>query len=398
MGRGHVSGVLAEHADGFRARLLAEGYTEGSAARLVHLMAHLSRWMDGVGLSTGELTPPIVEQFVGARCSAGYAGWRTSNALVPLLSYLRRIGVTPSDERQVLWSEVEELLGRYDAYLVAERDLAAASRRSYLGVARRFLSWSAELPETLASLSAATVSEFVMHECARRAPGSASTTTTGMRSLLRYLYLRGFTPSLLSAAVPSPARWALAGVPRYLRDDDVRALLASCDRSCAVGRRDFAIVTVLVRLGLRAGEVARLELVDIDWRNGELGVRVKGGRVERLPLPVDVGEAIVGWLRDGRPRAGGTTVFCRLRAPHGALTAGGVSAVVRHASKRAGLAPIGAHRLRHTAATTMLQAGASLVEIGRVLGHRRPHSTAVYAKVDLVALAELAEPWPGAPS
>lgn len=396
MGRGHVNGVLADYADGFRVQLLAHGYTEGSAARLVHLMAHLSRWMATVGLSAGELTPPVFEQFMGARRAEGHVGWRTTHALVPLVAYLRSIGVVASADAPTEPSEFEEVLGSYDAYLVAERNLAPASRRSYLAVARQLFAWLSQADGGLASLSAAAVSEFVGHECARRAPGSASTTTTGLRSLLRFLYLHGFTPGLLSAAVPSPAGWTLASIPRYLGGEEVRALFDSCDRASAVGRRDFAILTVLVRLGLRAGEVARLELGDIDWYQGELGVRAKGGRVERLPLPVDVGEAIVAWLREGRPRAGSTAVFCRLRAPYGPLTAGGVSAVVRHASKRAGLAPIGAHRLRHTAATTMLQSGANLVEVGRVLGHRRPHTTAVYAKVDLVVLAELAEPWPGA--
>jgi site-specific recombinase XerD len=387
---------LAEHADGFRGWLLAQGYTEGSAARLVHLMAHLSRWMDVAGLGAGGLTPPVVERFMAARRAEGYVGWRTSQSLVPLVTYLRGVGVVEGDDAPGEPSEFEELLGRYDTYLVAERDLAVASRRSYLAVAHRFLAWLDHADIPLGSLRAATVSDFVRLECARRAPGSASSTTTGLRSLLRFFYLHGITPSLLSGAVPSPAGWALAGVPRYLSGEQVQALLDSCDRDSVTGRRDFAIVTVLARLGLRAGEVARLELGDVDWYRGELAVEVKGGRVERLPLPVDVGEAIVAWLRERRPRAGCTTVFCRLQAPQGPLTAGAVSAVVRHAAKRAGLAPIGAHRLRHTAATTMLHAGASLVEVGRVLGHRQAHTTAVYAKVDLVALAELTVPWPEA--
>jgi site-specific recombinase XerD len=391
---GRVTGVLAEHADGFRAELLAEGYTEGSAARLVHLMAHLSRWMDAVGLGAGQLTPPVIERFMAVRRAEGYVGWRTTHALVPLMTYLRGVGVVAGEDSSTGSSEVEELLGRYDAYLVAERGLAVASRRSYLAVARGFLRWLQQADIAFGSLSAAPVSEFVRLECSRRAPGSASSTTTGIRALLRFLYLQEITPLLLSAAVSSPAGWALAGVPRYLSGEQVEALLDSCDRDSVIGRRDFAIVTVLVRLGLRAGEVARLELGDIDWYRGEVQVKVKGGRLERLPLPVDVGEAIVAWLREGRPRAGGSTVFCRLRAPHGPLTAGAVSAVVRHAARRAGMAPIGAHRLRHTAATTMLQAGASLVEVGRVLGHRRPHTTAVYAKVDVAVLAELAVPWP----
>jgi integrase/recombinase XerD len=393
MGRGHVTGVLAAHAEGFRGQLLARGYTEGSAARLVHLMAHVSRWMDSAGLSGSELTSEAIEWFTASRRAEGYVGWRTGRALVPLLTYLRGTGVVPVEEDSARPGELEELIFRYDDYLVAERNLAQASRRSYVAAARRFLSWATISGHDVASLSAAAVSAYVGQECARRAPGSASTTTTGMRSLLRFLYLHDITPALLSGAVPSPARWALAGLPRPLGPDDVRALLDGCDRSSAVGLRDFAIITSLARLGLRAGEVARLELTDIDWHQSEVTVRIKGGRIERLPVPVDVGEAIVAWLAGGRPR-GATAVFCRLRAPHGALSAGGVSAVVRHASQRVGLAPIGAHRLRHTAATTMLAGGASLLEVGRVLGHRRPQTTAVYAKVDLDALADLARPWP----
>jgi hypothetical protein len=209
MGRGHVSGVLAAHAEGFRSRLLALGYTEGSAARLVHLMAHLSRWLDAAGLGAGELTRPLIERFVAARRAEGYVGWRSTHALVPLVSYLQDIGVVVGDHTSSEPSEVEELLGRYDSYLVIERDLAVASRRSYLAVARGFLGWLQQLDISLRSLDAATVSEFVRLECARRAPGSASSTTTGVRSLLRFLYLHGFTPSLLSAAVRhQPAgRW-----------------------------------------------------------------------------------------------------------------------------------------------------------------------------------------------
>jgi hypothetical protein len=203
VGRGHVSGVLAEHADGFRGWLLAQGYTEGSAARLVHLMAHLSRWMDVAGLGAGGLTPPVVERFMAARRAEGYVGWRTSQSLVPLVTYLRGVGVVEGDDAPGEPSEFEELLGRCDTYLVAERDLAVASRCSYLAVAHRFLAWVDHADIPLGSLRAATVSEFVRLECARRAPGSASSTTTGLRSLLRFFYLHGITPSLLSGLVES---------------------------------------------------------------------------------------------------------------------------------------------------------------------------------------------------
>lgn len=172
------------------------------------------------------------------------------------------------------------------------------------------------------------------------------------------------------------------------------ALLKSCDRRTTFGRRDFAVLVLLIRLGLRSGEVAGLRLDDIDWREGELLIRGKGPKHERLPLPADVGEAIVAWLRRGRPRCSAREVFTRIRAPHQGLSPGGVSAVVRGACKRAGVPEVGAHRLRHSAATAMLRAGAGLVEIGQVLRHRSLLTTAVYAKVDRSLLQELAKLWP----
>jgi integrase/recombinase XerD len=176
----------------------------------------------------------------------------------------------------------------------------------------------------------------------------------------------------------------------------VAVLLASCDEHTSTGRRDAAILTVLVRLGLRAGEVAALSLDDIDWRCGEITVRGKGHRHDRLPLPVDVGEKIVGYLRNGRPAAAqDRAVFIRAQAPFRALTSNAVTTVVAAAGRRAGLGVVGAHRLRHSAATTMLRCDGSLTEIGQTLRHVRPLTTAIYAKVDVEALRQLARPWPG---
>jgi integrase len=172
-------------------------------------------------------------------------------------------------------------------------------------------------------------------------------------------------------------------------------LLKSCDRRTSVGRRDFAILMVLSRLGLRAGEVAGLHLRDIDWRQGDVVVRGKANREDRLPLPGDVGEAIVGWLRRGRPRGECQAVFTRVRAPHRELSSGGISAIVWHACERAGLPRVGAHRLRHTAATEMLRAGGSLAEVGQVLRHRSQDTTSIYAKVDRRSLIAVVRPWPG---
>jgi site-specific recombinase XerD len=220
---------------------------------------------------------------------------------------------------------------------------------------------------------------------------------SALRSLLRFLHVDGLVDQPLVQAVPSVAAWKLAGLPKALDADQVSALLASCDKATAVGRRDYAILVALVRLGLRAGEVASLCLDDIDWRRGELTVRGKGNRHERLPLPADVGQAVVSYLEAGRPAATATgrEVFVTVRAPHRELTRVTVTQVVARAARRAGLGRIYAHRLRHTAATGMLRGGASLAEIGQVLRHHRALTTMTYAKVDIDALRALARPWLG---
>ena len=191
------------------------------------------------------------------------------------------------------------------------------------------------------------------------------------------------------------ASWRLSTLPKALEPSEVDRLLTSCDQQTPVGRRDRAILTILVRLGLRAGEVAALRLCDIDWRCGEIVTHGKANRTERLPLPSDVGQALVSWLLEGRPAGNSPHVFTRVHAPHRGLTTNGVSDVVRAACVRAGLPPMHAHRLRHTAATQMLRAGADLAEIGQVLRHRSLLATAIYAKVDRASLSALARPWPG---
>jgi site-specific recombinase XerD len=283
------------------------------------------------------------------------------------------------------------VLEDYRAYLRGERGLAAVSVSDRMREADRFLAGRAG---DAAGLTAAEVTRYVMAECGRRGPGSAKHLVTGLRSLLRYLYVAGVVPGRLDGAVPAVAGWRGGGLPRALPAGQVAALLGSCDRGTATGRRDFAVLVLLARLGLRAGEVAALELDDIGWRAGELAVRGKGGRQERLPLTADAGEAIAGYLRDGRRAGCGRSVFLRACAPYGAMTAGAVKKVVRRACDRAGVPQAGAHRLRHTAGTAMLRAGASLEEVGQVLRHRAAATTAIYAKVDDTALRALARPWP----
>jgi len=215
-----------------------------------------------------------------------------------------------------------------------------------------------------------------------------------LRALLRFLYARGVIAEPLAAAVPSVASRS-EDLPRGIAAGEVRLLLDSCDRCTPVGRRDYAIVLLLSRLGLRCGEVAGLDLEDIDWREGELVVRGKGSRIDRLPLPADAGEVVADYLRHGRPRGFGRAVFLHAHAPLERLSPGNVSDVVKRACKRAGIARVGAHRLRHTVASELLSRGAGLVEIGQVLRHQDIRTTAVYAKVDRQALSRLALPWPG---
>ena len=293
---------------------------------------------------------------------------------------------------------VEELLSRFRRYLEQERGLVPAAARGYVDKVRPFVA-RFDGPDGLElwRVDVAEVRGFVVDVCPRLGRRSAQLTVVALRSLLRFLHLDGALERSLAGAVPSVFAPRLSGLPKRLEAGQVDALLASCDTSTVIGVRDLAILTVLARLGLRAAEVAGLSLEDVDWRAGELVVRGKGGRSERLPLPHDVGEAIVRYLRHGRPgSAQDRAVFVRVRAPHHRLSPGGVTYVVEAAALRAGLGQIHAHRLRHTAASEMLRAGATLPEVGQVLRHRHARSTAIYAKVDREALRQIARPWPGA--
>jgi integrase/recombinase XerD len=374
--------------------LAGAGYTPLSAANQVRLLAHLSRWTEGRGLCPGDLTGDRLGEFLAARREAGYTCRLSERGLAPLTAFLRGVGAVPAAVPAAPAGAVDVLVGRYRAYLETERGLAAGTVRYCTDQARGFL---AGREDRLAGLDAAEVSGFVVDECRRRSTGSAKILVTALRSLLRFLAVEGLAAPGLHDAVPAVAGWRGGGLPKALPDGQVAALLAACDRDTATGRRDFAVLTLLARLGLRACEVSVLELGDIDWRAGTVTVRGKGRRDEQLPLPADAGEALAGYLRDGRPAGGASRrVFLLSRAPGGGMPDSAVKAVVRNACRRAGLPEAGAHRLRHSAATGMLRAGAPLAEIGQVLRHRSMSTTAIYAKVDHGALAQLAMPWPGA--
>ena len=395
--RVRVAGPLSSFAPGFAGELGACGYARVSVVAQMQLVAHLSRWMAAEGIAANELTAGRLAEFVEARRAAGYRHFLNPRALSPLVEYLRGLGVTLQPEAGTSAAAADLLMARYREYLVAERGLAATTVRRYAGVARQFLvdvSGPSDVLD-LAALTAGEVGRFVVDECGRLSPGTAGSVVVALRSWLRFLHIEGLTGGELWAAVPAVAPRP-RGLPRALAPGAVARLLASCDRRTAKGRRDFAVLMALSRLGLRAGEASAIELGDLNWRAGELLVRGKAGRRALMPLPVDVGEALAGYLQRGRPSVDSQRLFMRVVAPIAPLSSDAVSEIVRHACRRCGLPAVGAHALRHTAATETLRAGASLVEIGQLLRQQTAFTTAIYARVDRAALAELARPWPEA--
>jgi site-specific recombinase XerD len=391
-----ASGPLGRYAAGYGSWLVDRGYSRWTIAHRLWQLELLSRWLADEGLSAGELTPARVDAFLVARRAAGCSSWVAAHSTALPLEYLRGLGVVvPMPAPSVVDDPLERLLAEFGRYLLDERGLSEGTVRHYVRAARLFLTGRVGAgPGGLERLSSADVSLFVVAECPKRGVSAARTLTNGLRSLLGWLYLTGRIADPLVWAVPAVADLRDSSLPRGVDAATVRRLLASCDRRRTVGRRDYAVLLLLSRLGLRAGEAAAITLDDIDWRAGELLVRNrKGRRQERLPLPIDVGEAIVSYVRR-RPSVESRALFLRVIAPVGAIDRFVVAGIVLAACRRAGVPRIGAHRLRHTAATEMLRAGASLPEIGQVLRHRDVRSTAGYAKVDRKTLRALARPWP----
>lgn len=393
-----ICGPLAPFIGGVWSHLLGQGYSPLTSRNLLRLVSHLSRWLVAAGLRLSDLTRERIEAFFAERRNAGYRFYITPRSLEPILSYLESEGAVSLPRTEVQRGAVEELLDDYELFLVKERGLRTATLGQYRYHARKFLSCQLG-PRSLGlnRLSAEDITTFILHTSERFCVGTTKLAVTVLRSLLRFLYLRGDLQRDLVGAVPAVAGWRQAGIPKFISPRELRQLLASCDRRTHIGRRDFAILVLLARLALRRCEVAAIELNDIDWRAGELLLHGKGGADVRLPLPSDVGDAIAGYLKRGRPSllSESRSLFLTSRAPHRPLSAGTVSSIVADASKRAGLRRISSHRLRHTAATQMLRNRVSLSDVALVLRHRSVDTTAIYAKVDHSTLRELAVPWPG---
>ena len=380
----------------FEVELLQQGFKPSTVVRKKKLFADLNDWLQVHELSVSDLSFQLVDRFLFDRRSAGYARHKTHETLRPILNYLYRLKLTPPLKAPVSKDPASVILDRYRIFLTAERSLAMVTAARYIDCLRPFLSQRVlNGGLDLRNLRPADVTAFVVARCPQLNAGVAKLTVTALRSFLGFLHLDGVTERSLVHAAPKVLRRRLAGLPKGLEPDQVRRLLAACDVDTAVGCRDLAILTLLVRFGLRRGEVARLRLDDIDWRAGTISVHGKGNCYERVPLPPDVGHRVAEYLQHGRPTdAQGRTVFVRHFAPHHALSTARVSTIVADAARRAGLGRVHAHRLRHTAATELLRAGASLPEIGQLLRHRHTATTAIYAKVDRDNLRLIARPWP----
>lgn len=380
------AGPLAPFTDDLRLMLEGSGYRPFTIARHLREVERLGRWMEERQVRSSDLTCQRLAEYRTAN--------RTSGCPASILGSLRTlIGSVSSDPTSS--SPLLDLLAAFRCHLLHERGLVASTADAYVLRARRFLAWSAP-SGGLSALTAADVIGAVLRESQNVSARSTQYFVTAVRSFLRFCFVTGMTPVDVSAAALGVSDRGRSSLPLGISGQDASALLGSFDRQHPQGRRDYAIVLILLRLGLRSAEVASLTLDDLDWRVGEVLVHGKGDREEQLPLPTDVGEAIVSYLQQGRPETTARALFVRRRAPIGALGRGGVSAIVRRASVRTGMAGIGAHRLRHTLACEMVTAGVPLSEIGQVLRHRSLISTANYARVDLPALRGLAQPWPGA--
>ena len=390
-----VSGPLAPFVEAYRLELRRRGYTPQSAVHQVRQVARLSRWLEGRQLDAARVDRELVEEFLVFQRAGGRhrSGW-SRPGLQCLLEVLEALGALKHEHWAPVLSPTQTLLCSFERYLLVERALAPGTVRGYVDHARKFLHG---LPpgRTVAELTAAEVTTALGRVAAVVSVAAAQNFRAKLRAFLRFCFTEQIVERDLSDAALAVTGRRRVALPRGIEPAQARALLSSCDRRTALGRRDHAMLVVLLRLGLRAGEVARLRLDDLDWRAGELIVRGKGARLDRLPMPVEVGEAITAYLRRGRPRTGRREVFLRARAPFQPIAAGTVGSTVRRACRRAGIAEVGPHRLRHTLACQMVSAGVPLVQIGQVLRHESLQSTGIYARVDLDTLRGLAAPWPG---
>jgi site-specific recombinase XerD len=396
-----AAGPLAGHLDPFVASLIDQQY----AASVVHVKARhavsFDRWLAKHGVALADLGEIHIEQYQRRRrrrrrSIRAETRRREGYEVTALLGFLRTRGVCEAAQADP--TPADDLAAGFGQHLQDQQGLAAATIARYTTVARQFLTERGNVD--LRALRAFEIIEFVQRQGRRMQAPALKCVVTGMRSFLRYAQYCGQVSPELVAAVPAVASWATTPrLPKAISPEHAQRAIDSCDLSTAIGQRDLAVLLLLARLGLRAHEIIALTLEDCDWDTGHLRVQGKGGREGLLPMPADVGEAIARYLEHGRPTATDRRLFLRSKAPIRGLKVGSdpIGSIVRYALRRAQVdAPhSGSHQFRHALAVRMLQAGASLPEIGEILRHRSPQTTSIYARVDISSLRPLALPWPG---
>jgi site-specific recombinase XerD len=392
-------GPLSEHLDAYAAAVADQGYTHNSIRQQIVVIADFSRWLKQKQIAVQDLDSKVVIRFLRHRHRPQRVRRGDPKTLQRLLTMLRQIGVVKPEQPLVADNAQTRIVAEFRRYLLQERGLSAATLLNYVPVVELFLAerFHNRAPN-FAMLRAPHVTGFVMRQARQLNPVRAGLMVTALRSFLRYLRHRGAIATDLAGCVPAVPNWSLSTIPRFLPTATVEHVLECCDQKTSVGRRNHAILLLLARLGVRAGEVVGLRLDDIDWSTGQITIRGKGGKSAQLPLAADVGAALAAYLRHDRPRSAIRSVFLRHRAPLVGLgNSSTISSLVRRALKHAGVesAHTGAHVLRHSLATSLLRQGGSLDEIGELLRHQSPNTTAIYGKVDVTSLHTLALPWPG---
>lgn len=389
---------VGEHLDEFAAALHAVGYARRPGQWYLRAAAHLGHWASAAGMALADLDEHLVDLFVhhlaACTCPRLYRGSTRDEIAGTRLfvTHLRGVGVAPSLERKP--TALPPLVDRFCGWMRDHRGVRESTLATYLPLIKDFV---VELGDDPSGYDTSHIRMFLLSRTREHSRAWAKVVTNATRMFLRCLASYGLCSPDLVAVVPTFACWKLSALPRYLPAQDVERLVQACDPTTRSGSRDYAVVLLLARLGLRAGDVAGLRLADIDWQRGQLRVMGKGRRETWLPLPQDVGEAVLNYVDRGRPPIKEDHVFLRNYAPWGAFPHGAfVSKLVRRLLLRTGIkAPsYGAHVLRHSAATEMLRQGMALDAIGALLRHRSVDTTAHYAKVDVALLRSVAQPWP----
>ena len=394
-------GPLACIAAAYAAHLSQQGFSRQYALLQLRFLSDLNQWLLENRLQITDLSKPTLQQYLRFRHQR-FRPRRDDQAILRrLLQLLQTQGYLPEEipDSQQFFNPHQSLEEDFERYLAEERGLSMATRINYRPFVQRFLAAQFSVkPACFAKLNAGDVIRFIQSQAPDLSPKTAGLMASALRSFFRYLRYRGDITIDLAACVPPIAKWQFSSLPKFLQHQQVQQVLGQCDRRTARGRRDYAILLLLARLGLRACEIVNMTLDDIHWQAGEITIRGKGKRIAVLPLPPDVGTAIADYLKKDHRAYSTRHVFIRMRAPRrGFASSPAISTIVARSLKRAGIdSPYkGAHLFRHTLATQMLRQGSSLADIGLLLRHRSLNTTTLYAKVDVMALRTLAQPWPG---